>query len=121
MSLRILISTVLAAGLSAASAFPVHAEEASAYPKAAAVCTPVGVANFNARIHVRCSVAVSGISYFVVPTSNANRAARVLTLFTVALASGRDLRITYDPTDLSGVPIGCQSNDCRLADIVELL
>lgn len=121
MTLRILITTVLAAGLFAAAAAPADAQQAQAIPKATSICTPVAVGNFINRIHVRCSVAVSGILYFAVATSNANNAARSLALLSVALASGHDVRIYYDPADLSGAAIGCQTNDCRLADYVEML
>lgn len=118
---RTLIPTALAAGLLAVAALPGHAQEALATPKDTSICTPVAVGNFVTRVHVRCSVAVSGILYFAVSTSNANNAARSLALLSVALASGRDVRIYYDPADTSGAAIGCQTNDCRLATYVEML
>ena len=85
------------------------------------LCTPIVVGEFNNRIHVRCSVPVSGIVYFAVATSDANRAARHLALWSTALVTGRDLRIYYDPANTSGVSIGCGASDCRLADWSELL
>lgn len=85
------------------------------------ICTPVVVGEFNNRIHVRCSVAVAGIVYFAVATSDANRAARNLALWSTALVTGRDLRIYYDPANTSGTSIGCAAVDCRLADWSELL
>jgi hypothetical protein len=88
---------------------------------AAAICTPWAVAEFPNRIHVLCTTAVSGIAYFAVATSNANRAAHALALFSMAMATGRDLRIYYDPANTSGTAVGCQASNCRLADGVEVL
>ncbi|MBX3693427.1 hypothetical protein [Dokdonella sp.] len=77
-------------------------------------CTPVRVALFDNRIHVRCSTPVNGIIYFAAPTQNHNRVSRQLALMSMALASGRSLVIEYDPADTSGTAIGCQASDCRL-------
>jgi hypothetical protein len=79
-----------------------------------ATCTPIQVMDLGARIHVRCSAAVSGISYFALPTTDAPRAARTLSLMTSALIAGRNLTINYDPADQTGAAIGCQITDCRL-------
>lgn len=87
---------------------------------ATTLCTPIAVAHFDARVHVRCSVPVSGIVYFAVPTSNNNRAARVLALLGTALAAGRDITIFYDPADTSGTAVGCAATDCRLIQAVEI-
>ena len=126
MMLRSLISAaMLCAALLAVPARPAVAQDAPPPgPKAvlaSTICTPVAAAAFDVRVHVRCSVGVSGIYYFAVATADANRAARSLALFSTALASGHDLRIYYDPANLSGATIGCQSGDCRMADAVELL
>ena len=100
-----------------------NAQETSSVlaPTATTVCTPVNTGVFDARVHVRCSVAVSGIFYFAAPTSNNNRAARVLAVLSTAMAASHDLRIYYDPTDTSGIAIGCAASDCRLIQSVELL
>lgn len=90
-------------------------------PKATAICTPVSVASFSSRVHVRCSVAVSGILYFAQSTADSGAAARTQALLMTAMAAGRDLRIYYEPTDLSGSAIGCQNADCRLIQAAELL
>ena len=90
-------------------------------PMATAICTPVNAGVFDTRIHVRCSVAVSGIFYFAAPTSNNNRAARILAMLSTAVAASHDLRIYYDPADTSGASIGCAASDCRLIQSVELL
>jgi hypothetical protein len=124
MSARILLCAALVAGLLAVPAAAISGPEKNedaVYPKATTICTPVNVANFSTRVHVRCSVAVSGILYFAVSTSNANNAARTLALFATALASGHDLRIYYDAANTSGTAIGCQAGDCRIADAVEML
>jgi hypothetical protein len=79
-------------------------------------CTPIGVATYikSGRVHVQCAAAVNGIRFFAVSTSDAANAARVLSTITTAQVAGRTLTILYDPADLSGASIGCQTNDCRL-------
>jgi hypothetical protein len=79
-----------------------------------AICTPADVAIYSERLHVKCTAEVGGIWYFAAPTSNAAHAARVLSLLSTAHAAGRTLDILYDPDDLSGAAIGCQTSDCRL-------
>ena len=83
-------------------------------------CTPDQVVVFtNApRLHVHCTAAVGGVSYFAISTADQAQAARVLTVINTALVAGRTLVIRYDPADLSGAPIGCQTNDCRLIQAV---
>ncbi len=115
-------AAVLAAAFVAAAA--TTSPMAQSLPDAAqatAVCTPWAVAEFSNRIHIHCTTAFSGISYFAVATSNPTRAAHALALFSTALASGRDVRIYYDPANTSGTAVGCLAADCRLADGVELL
>lgn len=82
--------------------------------RAIATCTPIRVAVFNNRVHVRCSTPVNGIVYFAASTQNQNRVSRQLALMSMALASGRPLAIEYDPADTSGTAIGCLASDCRL-------
>jgi hypothetical protein len=105
-------------GMSAANA---QQPSSATVPAATTVCTPVNVGVFDARIHVRCSVAVSGIIYFAAPTSNNNRAARLLAILSMAIAASHNLTIYYDPADTSGSAVGCQTSDCRLIQSVELL
>jgi hypothetical protein len=95
--------------------------EGPAQTQATTICTPLTVAEFPNRIHIHCTVAVSGISYFAVATSDPSRAAHALALFATALASGHDVRIFYDAANTNGTAIGCLAADCRLADGVELL
>lgn len=117
---RIIVAAVALGSVASVSA---QAPPAPASPLETAVttlCTPIGVAHFDARVHVRCSVPVSGIVYFAAPTSNNNRAARLLALLGTALAAGRDVTIYYDPADTSGTTIGCAANDCRLIQAVEI-
>lgn len=118
-SLVTLVSVAL--GLAAATASFAQQTEAGPTPEATTVCTPVSAAEFVSRIHVRCSAAVSGIFYFAVSTSDPNRAARALALMSSALAAGHDLRIYYDPANVSGTAFGCAAADCRVADAIELL
>jgi len=77
-------------------------------------CTPAAIATYQVRVHVRCTAAVGGISFFAVSTQDAANAARVLSVITAAQVAGRTLSILYDPADLSGAAIGCATNDCRL-------
>lgn len=77
-------------------------------------CVPAGVVTYRIRVHVHCAAAVGGISYFAVSTTDSAYAARVLSTISAAQLAGRTLSILYDPSDLSGASIGCQTNDCRL-------
>ncbi len=94
-----------------ASASPAHAGTAS--------CVPADVTVFNERIHVRCSDkttdGASAIYYFAVPTSDATRANRFMTMAMSALVSGRRLNINFT-NGASGASYGCQVADCRPAD-----
>ncbi|MCB0034771.1 MAG: hypothetical protein KDE51_12150 [Anaerolineales bacterium] len=76
-------------------------------------CTPIGVATYYNRVHVRCAAAVGGISYFAAPTNNPANAARILSTLSTAQVAGRTLSILYDPNDLSGTDFGCLEADCR--------
>jgi hypothetical protein len=85
-------------------------------------CTPANVAVFDQRVHVKCTASTpGGIRYFAKATEDADAVARVLSLLSIALVTGRTLDIRYDPADTSGTAIGCQSNDCRLIVAVGLL
>ena len=77
-------------------------------------CVPVGVVTYRIRVHIHCAAAVDGISFFAVSTTDTAYAARVLSTISTAQVAGRTLSILYDPADLSGASIGCQTNDCRL-------
>ena len=78
------------------------------------VCTPVNVAAYGSRIHVKCAEIVGGIQYFAASTANAANAARLLSVLNTAHVAGRQLDILYEPSDTSGVAIGCAENDCRI-------
>lgn len=77
-------------------------------------CTPVEIVTYAVRNHVRCAAAVGGITFFAVATQDTAYAARVLSVITTAQVAGRTLTILYDPADLTGAAIGCQTSDCRL-------
>ena len=77
-------------------------------------CTPVQVVEWGVRVHVKCSAAVGGVVYFATPTSDAQRAARVLSVISTALVAGRTLVINFDPADPSGAVFGCAASDCRV-------
>jgi hypothetical protein len=77
-------------------------------------CTPVEVATYQIRVHVRCASSVGGITFFAVATQDTPYAARVLSILAAAQVAGRTLSILYDPADQSGAAIGCLTSDCRL-------
>jgi hypothetical protein len=76
-------------------------------------CTPARIATFENRVHVLCTAPISGIWYFAAPASDPAYAARVLGIFTAAMALGQDLTVLYDPADTSGTAFGCNAADCR--------
>jgi len=80
-------------------------------------CTPVGVMTYPERVHVQCSSAISGITYFAVSTADPAHAARVLNVITAAQALGRTVYLQFDDNTASN-PSGCQTGDCRLITAV---
>jgi len=76
-------------------------------------CQPDEVAVFRNLVQVRCEVPIGGISYFAVPVYDADYATRMLSLMSTAVAAGRSLQLTYEPSDLSGVEFGCAASNCR--------
>jgi hypothetical protein len=121
-----LISTSLlgsrAAGESPAAVAP-QLEPGPASPSAETWtnCTPLNVAAYSNRIHVKCVETVGGIQWFAASTANAANAARILSLLSTAQAAGRTLSILYDPDDTSGTSIGCAATDCRLLHAAAIL
>jgi|ERR1044072_157315 hypothetical protein len=83
---------------------------------ATTTCTPIQVAIFSNRIHVRCAAPVGGISYFAFPTSNATQADRYLSMLLDAQVAHRNLTVWYDPNTTSGTSYGCLASDCRPID-----
>ena len=83
-------------------------------------CTPANVGTWNTRIHVKCVETFddgsggSTIQFFAVPASSVAFAARAESLMSAAIVSGHKLYVFYDPSDLSGGSIGCNTSDCRL-------
>ncbi|KAF3884100.1 MULTISPECIES: hypothetical protein [Nostocales] len=109
--LGILFSTLLLTFLSGEAAYASSTDT---------FCNPVQTLVFTTapRLHVRCAESVGGIIYFALSTKDAAQAARVLSILSTAQVAGRTLVIGYDPDDLSGADIGCQTNDCRLIQAV---
>jgi hypothetical protein len=91
--------------------------EASAAPSDAFTCTPVGVAAFTERVHVRCSLPANGtIFYFAACTlPDSANASRLLSVFTTAKATVKNLVVYFNGSDTSGTACGCSAGDCRLA------
>lgn len=114
----------LAVGLTQAQS-PEPPEAPLALEPAAATwytCTPVRVASFATRIHVRCAAAApNGIWYFAYPTSDTANASRFLSLLSTALVAGKQVNVLYDPADTSGAAYGCLAADCRALRAVEML
>ena len=84
-------------------------------------CTPVDVAVFvKSRVHVQCSPGDGAIKWFALGVGDQNEANRVLSVLSTALAAQKHLTIWYDPNDLSGGAIGCNTGDCRLIQGVRM-
>jgi hypothetical protein len=85
-------------------------------------CTPISVASFTNRVHVRCSAAApGGIYWFAVSTKDSGMASRFLSIFTTAKVTGKNIFIWYDAADLSGGAWGCLNSDCRNISGAEVL
>ena len=85
-------------------------------------CTPIGVATFTSRVHVRCSTAApGGIYWFAVSTADSGSASRFLSVFMTAKVTGKNLGIFYTASDTSGNAWGCSASDCRVAWGAEVL
>ena len=96
------------------------APEARAYDPAFGNCTPAGVGVFSNRVHVHCTVPISGISYFVQFTSDATRANQTLAAMLTAVSTGAVIGVRFDLDDTSGAAGGCLVADCRLIDWFEV-
>jgi hypothetical protein len=88
------------------------------------LCTPMEVAVFANRIHIRCSASHSDggstIWFWAVPTSDAQWANRVLSTATTGMVAGRKLYLTFTPGDTSGQDFGCLAKDCRTITVIGL-
>lgn len=78
-------------------------------------CYPDEVLSLSDRAHVRCSQPDGQISYFALPTSDADTANRFTTVISSAMAGGQRVRIFYNTADYTGTTFGCQAHDCRAA------
>lgn len=89
-------------------------------------CTPDTVAAFTNRVHVHCTVPYvapgpANIYWFAFCTSpDSVTASRMLSVFTAAKATGKNVGVYFTPTDTSGTACGCGSNDCRVVDGAEI-
>lgn len=86
--------------------------------------SPDQVAVFTNRVHVHCASttpAISGVSWFAVPTAPDSAAAsRFMSVIQTAMIAGRPLLLWVDPADLSGGSFGCGTGDCRRLYGVEM-
>lgn len=87
------------------------------------VCTPKFVGVFSDRVHVLCTASTGGgIRYFAVCNAgNSAAAARMLSVFTTAKVTVKNLQIYFNPADTSGTACSCLAGDCRLAMGAEVL
>ena len=80
-------------------------------------CTPIEVAVYEGRLHVRCAAGVADggatIYFWAIPATKAQFANRFLSLGSTALVAGRHLAFLYTPGDTSGAAFGCAASDCR--------
>ena len=106
----------IAAGLTLVAVFVLILGSARDAGATSFLCTPVAVAAWSSRVHVRCSAAASGsISYFSVCNSpDSGFASRALSVFTTAKVTAKNLMIYYDAADTSGTACGCSGVDCRV-------
>lgn len=77
-------------------------------------CTPVDVAALPKRIHVKCSPGDGPILWFALGVTDDGDANRMLSIISTAFVTKKKLSILYDPDDLDGAKIGCETNSCRL-------
>lgn len=84
-------------------------------------CTPVTVGTYDSRIHIRCSQSYSGIVFFAYNANDSAGAARYMSMGTSALISGRNMKVLYDPSKHDGAQIGCEIDNCRLLEGLEIL
>lgn len=93
----------------------VPAQEVEPAAPTSHICSISEVGVFDSRIHVKCYTggAPGGdIVYFAAPTTDTQRAARLLSLMLTADAAGKRLYIAYD-TAASGAAFNCAVSNCR--------
>ena len=110
MKLSAFVQTLL---LGAALALPASALALEGVTR----CPVDEVATFQNRVHVRCGARYwdksPWPSYFAVPTSSSNEAARLVTMGTAAYMGDWQLQIFYDVDDMNAASYGCANQDCR--------
>lgn len=113
VALVLALVVVMLVGLAAST--PTLAS-APAAPSTFYSCTPLTVAVFEDRLHVACTVPYNAaITYFAYCTaSDSSTASRLLSIFTAAKATGKNVGVYFDPNDTSGTTCGCSSSDCRI-------
>ncbi len=102
-------------GVALSEEVAVPAQEVEPAAPVSHVCNISEVGVFDNRIHIKCYTGgpPSGdIVYFAAPTSDTQRAARLLSLMLTADAAGKRVYVAYD-TAASGVAFGCQVANCR--------
>lgn len=90
----------------------------------AANCLPVEVTTTKDRVQVKCKVplqAPAGLQLFAVGTDDPGFASRVMKLAATAQIANAQIQIVFNASDLNGVRIGCQQNNCRLIQAITLI
>lgn len=93
----------------------VPAQEVEPAAPAGHICNISEVGIFDNRIHIRCYTGGEpggAITYFAAPTSDTQRAARLLSMMLTADAAGKRLFVAYD-TAASGAAFSCAVSNCR--------
>src|SRR5258706_9593698 len=98
MGLRNPVATISAAAAGISAAFLSIGYGSSPASAATVRCQPDEVAVFRNLVQVRCEVPIGGIRYFAVPVYDADYATRMLSLISTAVAAGRSLQLTYEPS-----------------------
>lgn len=84
-------------------------------------CVPSVVGAFTDRVHVFCATPYNGtISWFAYCTADSATASRLLSVFTTAKATGKDVGLYFDPNNTSGTACGCAASNCRLVTGAEV-
>lgn len=87
-------------------------------------CIPVEVTTSREGVQIKCKIplqAPAGLQFFAVGTDDPPFASRIMKLAATAQIANAQIRIVFNPGDLSGERIGCTASNCRLIQAVTLI
>lgn len=121
LKLAIVVVPIVVAVVLVVTSVPTQAGAPSA-PTDVFTCTPFAVAAFETRVHVRCTQPYNTTIYYFAycATKDSATASRMLSVFTTAKATGKDLFVYFTPSDTSGTACGCATADCRVVTGAEV-